>query len=73
MTGASAAGQPSGGDAPPGGGGMPEVMTPTEAASYLRVAEEDVLAAIEGGELRAKKIGNAYRISKKALDDFLSE
>ena len=49
----------------------PAVMTPTEAAQYLRVAEEDVLAAITAGDLKAKKIGNAYRISKEALDDFL--
>jgi excisionase family DNA binding protein len=46
-------------------------MTPAEAASYLRVSEEDVIAAITGGELKAKKIGNAYRISKDALDEFL--
>jgi len=49
----------------------PPVMTPSEAASYMKVAEEDVVAAIEAGQLKAKKIGNAYRISKEALDDFL--
>lgn len=49
----------------------PSVMTPAEAAAYLRVSEEDVLAAINAGELKAKKIGNAYRISKEALDEFL--
>lgn len=48
------------------------VMTPSEAAEYLRVAEEDVVAAIEAGDLKARKIGNAYRISKDALDDFLA-
>jgi excisionase family DNA binding protein len=46
-------------------------MTPTEAAAYLRVSEEDVIAAINAGDLKAKKIGNAYRISKDALDQFL--
>jgi excisionase family DNA binding protein len=46
-------------------------MTPSEAATYLRVAEEDVVAAIEDGSLKAKKIGKAYRISKEALDEFL--
>jgi len=49
----------------------PDVMTPTEAAAYLRVAEEDVIAAINSGDLKAKKIGSAYRISKEALDQFL--
>jgi excisionase family DNA binding protein len=46
-------------------------MTPSEAAAYLRVSEEDVLAAITAGDLKAKKIGTAYRISKDALDEFL--
>ena len=50
----------------------PSVMTPSEAAGYLRVSEEDVVAAIEDGQIKAKKIGRAYRISKEALDDFLS-
>jgi excisionase family DNA binding protein len=53
-------------------GGPPPIMTPSEAASYLKVAEEDVLAAIEAGQIKAKKIGNAYRISKEAVDEFLS-
>jgi excisionase family DNA binding protein len=66
--GAAAQGQPSGGGTPPV---TPSVMTPSEAASYLRVSEEDVVAAITAGDLKAKKIGNAYRISKDALDDFL--
>jgi excisionase family DNA binding protein len=56
----------------PAGGGPPPIMTPSEAASYLKVAEEDVIAAIEAGQLKAKKIGNAYRISKEAVDEFLS-
>lgn len=49
----------------------PDVMTPGEAAAYLRVSEEDVVAAITAGELKAKKIGNAYRISKESLDTYL--
>ncbi len=55
-----------------GGGAPPSVMTPSEAAGVLRVSEEDVVAAIEGGQLKAKKIGNAYRISKEALDEYLN-
>ncbi len=50
---------------------MPDVMTPSEAASFLKVSEEDVLAAIKDGSLKAKKLGNAYRISKEAVEDFL--
>ena len=59
-----------GGGAAPSGG-TPDVMTPSEAAQVLRVSEEDVVAAIEAGDLRARKLGSAYRISKKALDEFL--
>jgi len=59
------------GAAPAGGGEMPDVMTPAEAAKVLRVAEEDVVAAIEAGDLRARKLGKAYRISKNALNEFL--
>jgi excisionase family DNA binding protein len=47
-------------------------MTPSEAAAYLKVAEEDVVAAIKEGQIKAKKIGKAYRISREALDEFLS-
>jgi excisionase family DNA binding protein len=71
MTGGQSAGpqQQSGGAA---AGGILAVMTPAEAAQALRVSEEDVLAAIQSGELKAKKIGNAFRISKEALDAFLA-
>jgi excisionase family DNA binding protein len=53
--------------------GIPDVMTPSEAAAILKVSEEDVLAAINDKSLKAKKMGNAYRISKSALEDFLKE
>jgi len=70
--GASGAG---GGTTPPGGGApggaMPDVMTPAESANVLRVSEEDVLAAIEAGDLKARKLGNAFRISREALEAFL--
>jgi excisionase family DNA binding protein len=55
----------------PASGGMSDVMTPSEAAQVLRVTEEDVLAAIKDGSLKARKLGSAYRISKEALEEFL--
>ncbi|MFZ6027064.1 MAG: SPFH domain-containing protein [Chloroflexota bacterium] len=58
--------------AQPSSGGAPAVMTPSEAAAVLRVSEEDVIAAIQAGDLKAKKLGSAYRISKEALDAFLN-
>jgi excisionase family DNA binding protein len=51
--------------------GIPDVMTPSEAAAILKVSEEDVQAAIKDGSLKAKKLGAAYRISKEALEEFL--
>lgn len=68
MTGAGAAGQTAAGNAATV---MPDVMTPTEAAAFLKVSEEDVVAAITAGELKARKIGSAYRISKDALEAYL--
>lgn len=48
-------------------------MNPREAAQVLKVAEEDVIAAIEAGDLKGKKIGSAYRISKESLKAFLND
>jgi excisionase family DNA binding protein len=74
MGGAGAAGAaapqtPPGGVTP--GPSIPDVMTPSETANILRVSEEDVIAAIEAGDLKARKLGNAYRISRQALEEFL--
>ncbi len=52
---------------------IPSVMTTSEAASVLKVSEADVLSAITAGQLKAKKIGESYRISKEALENFLKE
>jgi excisionase family DNA binding protein len=51
---------------------VPDIMTLSEAAAYMRVGEEDVLEVIKAGELKAKKIGTNYRISKQAIDEFLA-
>jgi excisionase family DNA binding protein len=59
------------GAAKPGTTEIPSVMTPSEAAQMLRVSEEDVLAAIKDKSLKAKKIGDSYRISKEALEEYL--
>jgi excisionase family DNA binding protein len=69
MTGASAANQAASSGA--AAASMPSVMTPAEAATFLKVSEEDVVAAITAGDLKARKLGSAYRISKEALEEFL--
>lgn len=51
---------------------MPSVMTPAQAAAFVQVGEADILAAIEAGDLKARKIGTAYRISRANLEEFLS-
>jgi excisionase family DNA binding protein len=61
--------QPAGPAAAPS---APDIMTLSEAAAYMRVGEEDVLEAIKAGDLKAKKIGSSYRLSKQAIDEFLS-
>lgn len=58
--------------AAPAAAGTPDVMTPAQAAGILQVSEADVVAAIEAGDLKARKIGASYRISKAALDEFLA-
>ena len=40
---------------------MPELLTPADVAKALGVTEADVMASIEAGDLKAKKIGSAYR------------
>ena len=53
--------------------GLPELLTPADAAKALGVTESDVMASIEAGDLKAKKIGSAYRITRAALDQFLAQ
>ena len=51
---------------------VPDVMTPAEAAAYLKVRPADIQSLISSGQVKAKQIGSDYRISKKVLDDFLA-
>lgn len=55
-----------------GAAAMPDVMTPEQVATFLQVSPEDIVAAIEAGDLKARKIGNAYRISKANVEAFLA-
>ena len=55
----------------PAWGASPELLTPADAAKILSVSDEDVMASVTAGDLKAKKIGNAYRITRQALDEFL--
>ena len=57
---------------PPPVASAPEVFTPEQVAERLGVEVSDVLAAVESGELKGRKIGSQVRITKAALDDFLA-
>jgi excisionase family DNA binding protein len=49
-----------------------ELLSPADAARILGVSEADVLASLQTGELKGKKIGSAWRITRRALDEFLA-
>jgi len=51
--------------------GLPETMSPAEAAKAIGVSEADVIASLEAGDLKGKRIGSQWRITKAALAQFL--
>jgi excisionase family DNA binding protein len=44
---------------------------PADAARALGVSESDVIASLEAGDLKGKRIGTQWRITKTAIADFL--
>ena len=57
--------------APGGNGGAPELLTPAQVAQMLGVGESDVMASLESGDLKGKKIGTQWRVTRSAVDQFL--
>jgi excisionase family DNA binding protein len=55
----------------PAGTGLPELLSPADAAQALGVTEADVMAALTDGSLKGKRIGSAWRITRAALEEFL--
>ena len=53
-------------------GAAPDLLSPADVAKKLGVPEADVMTIISSGELAAKKIGTSYRITRAALDKYLS-
>ena len=51
--------------------GAPELLSPAQAAQVLGVAESDVLASLEAGDLKGKRIGTQWRVPKSAIDAFI--
>jgi len=54
------------------GNAAPELLTPAQAAQVLGVTEADVMAVLESAELKGKKIGASWRITRAALDSYIA-
>jgi excisionase family DNA binding protein len=52
-------------------GGVPETLSPADAAKVLGVTETDVIASLESGDLKGKKIGTQWRVTRAQLHEFL--
>jgi excisionase family DNA binding protein len=50
-----------------------DLLTPADVANALGVPEADVMTIIASGELKAKKIGASYRVTRAALDTSLAQ
>jgi excisionase family DNA binding protein len=48
-----------------------KLYTPNEVAELLQITYKHCLKIIRSGDLKAKKIGNKYRINKKDIDNFI--
>jgi excisionase family DNA binding protein len=54
-------------------GVTPDLLSPADAAKVLGVSESDVMAVLDSGDLKGKKIGTTWRISRAALNSYLSQ
>lgn len=48
-------------------------LTPQEVADHLRVSSMTVYRLIKSGELRAVRVGKAYRLLEDDVDAYLAE
>jgi excisionase family DNA binding protein len=51
---------------------LPELVSPADAAQLLGVSEADVVAVLEAGDLKGKRIGSTWRITRAALADYVA-
>jgi excisionase family DNA binding protein len=49
----------------------PDVLRPAEVATMLNVTEADVIASLEAGDLKGKRIGSQWRVTRSAVDQFM--
>ena len=57
---------------PANGGAAAELLNPAQVAQMLGVAESDVLASLEAGDLKGKRIGTQWRVPRAAVDAFIN-
>jgi excisionase family DNA binding protein len=57
----------------PAASALPELLSPADAAQALGVSEADVMTVLEAGDLKGKKIGSAWRISRAALNAYMAQ
>ncbi|MQA29366.1 MAG: helix-turn-helix domain-containing protein [Luteitalea sp.] len=57
--------------APAAGGAIPETLGPADAAKVLGVSEADVIASLEAGDLKGRRIGSQWRLTRAQLAAFL--
>ena len=50
---------------------LPETFGPADAAKLLGVTEADVVASLEKGDLKGKRIGSQWRLTRTQLAEFL--
>ena len=55
----------------PAAGSAPELLAPADVAKVLGVSEADVLQTLESGDLKGRKIGSQWRVTRDALNTFL--
>lgn len=56
----------------PAAAAAPVLLSPAEAAQQLGVSESDVLQSLEAGDLKGKKIGSTWRITRAGIEEFLN-
>jgi excisionase family DNA binding protein len=49
-----------------------ELLTPAQVGEILKLQEADIVRLLESGQLKAKKIGEVWRVKRSALDAYLA-
>ncbi|MEG9227190.1 helix-turn-helix domain-containing protein [Aeromicrobium sp. Sec7.5] len=50
-----------------------EFLTIAEVAAQMRVSKMTVYRLVHGGDLEAVRVGRSFRVTQKAVDDFIDK